>query len=48
MWITIGKWREDGGAGVAITSLNFKIIFWDDDVVAVRGTGDLPAVEAVA
>jgi hypothetical protein len=35
-------------AGGAITSLNFEIIFWDDDVVAIRGARDLPAVEAVA
>jgi hypothetical protein len=45
---SIGEWREDGDVGGAITSLNFEVIFRDDDVVAVRGTGDLPAVEAVA
>jgi hypothetical protein len=46
--VKIGEWIEDGGAGGVITSLNFEIIFWDDDVVAVRGARDLPAVEAVA
>ena len=44
----MGNGEKTGGAGVAITSLNFEIIFWDDDVVAVRGARDLLAVEAVA
>jgi hypothetical protein len=30
------------------TGLEFEIIFWDNDVVAVRGARDFPAVEAVS